>query len=93
MPTAWQGTPAGPASARAASVPGGERGGNGRSGAGDTQRREPRTPCQQQPRPRIGPESGTEFWASGAASLSSGTMDVLCDCGLVTEPLWAVKRD
>ena len=44
MPTAWQGTPAGPASARAASVPGGVRRDNGRGGAGETQRGEPRTP-------------------------------------------------
>ena len=60
MPTVWQGTPAGPASARAASIPGGERRGYGRGGAGQTQRGGPHN--SNIPRPRIGPEGGTDFW-------------------------------
>lgn len=44
----------------------------------------PQTPRQQHHRPRIHPEGGTEFWARCLASVDGGTMDVLCDCGLVT---------
>lgn len=63
MPTAWQGTPAGPALARATSIPGGERGGNGRGGGRKDTERRSKNPLTEQLRPRIGSEDDTKFWA------------------------------
>ena len=88
MPTAWQGTPAGPASARAASLPGGERRANRKGGAGETQGRtkDPMTAASLGP----GLAQGAALTAQ-CDVLSGGTVDILCDSGLVTYPLWAAK--
>lgn len=57
MPTAWQGTPAGSASARAASVPRGEKGGYGRSGAGETKREDREPHDSSIPSPGLAPRA------------------------------------
>lgn len=83
MSTAWQGTPAGPASARAASIPGGEGGGDERGRAGDTERTESHDSGIPGPglAQRVALNSGHEVWL---LFLVVCTMVVLCDYGLVT---------